>query len=344
LQAVSWLGIALWPSLTLPVLTIFLLLSNFGASICEVANDAIVAEAGKQATSSSGGQLQSFACMFGSSAGALGNLLGGIALSYYSPKAMFLFFAILLVVQFFTTVAIPESSLKLPKAATNTSVISSIRKQVKELSYALCMPEIFWSIIWFSVSYAVIPFLLGTMFFYQTEVLRLDSSVIGLSKVFGQVALLAWSMAYNKCFKAMPARKVLSALQFITAVIMLSDVLFVQGIYRKIGIPDSIYTIVFSGLLEGLMFFKVLPIRVLIANLCPSGCEGSVMAFVMSALALSSIISGYLGVALAEYMGVSGGDFSALPVCLLIEAACTMLPLCCSSWIKERKEKEKKQE
>ncbi|KAM0856970.1 hypothetical protein ACQ4PT_048771 [Festuca glaucescens] len=255
LQAVSWLGIALWPSLTLPVLTIFLLLSNFGASICEVANDAIVAEAGKQATSSSGGQLQSFA-----------------------------------------------------------------------------------------LSYAVIPFLLGTMFFYQTEVLRLDSSVIGLSKVFGQVALLAWSMAYNKCFKAMPARKVLSALQFITAVIMLSDVLFVQGVYRKIGIPDSIYTIVFSGLLEGLMFFKVLPFSVLIANLCPSGCEGSVMAFVMSALALSTIISGYLGVALAEYMGVSGDDFSALPVCLLIEAACTMLPLCCSSLIKERKEKEKKQE
>ena len=245
MQAVSWLGIALWPSLTLPVFTIFLLLSNFGASICEVANDAIVAEAGKQAAS--GGQLQSFACMFGSSAGALGNLLGGIAISYYSPKAMFLFFAILLVLQFFTTVAIPESSLKLPKAATNTSVISSIRKQVKELSSALCMPEIFWSIVWFSVSYAVIPFLLGTMFFYQTEVLRLDSSVIGLSKVFGQVALLAWSMAYNKCFKAMSARKVLSALQFITAVIMLSDVLFVQGVYRKIGIPDSIYTIVFSG-------------------------------------------------------------------------------------------------
>ncbi|KAF6990013.1 hypothetical protein CFC21_007274 [Triticum aestivum] len=344
LQAVSWLGIALWPSLSLPVLTIFLLLSNFGASICEVANDAIVAEAGKQATSSSGGQLQSFACMFGASAGALGNLLGGIALSYFSPKLMFLFFAIILVLQFFTTVAIPERSLKLPKASTNTSVISSIRKQTKELSCALCMPEIFWSIIWFSVSYAAIPFLLGTMFFYQTEVLRLDSSIIGLSKVFGQVALLAWSMAYNKCFKTTSARKVLSALQFITAVVMLSDVLFVQGVYRKVGISDSLYTIVFSGLLEGLMFFKVLPFSVLMASLCPSGCEGSVMAFVMSALALSIIISGYLGVALAEFMGVSGDDFSALPVCLLIEAACTMLPLICSSWIKERKGKEKKEE
>ena len=152
LQAVSWLAISLWPAISLPVLTIFLLLSNFGASICEVANDAIVAEAGKQVTSSSGsGQLQSFAWMFGSSAGALGNLLGGVALSYFSPKIMFLFFAILLVIQFFTTVAIPESSLRLPKAATNLSALTSIRKQVKELSCALCMPEMFWSIIWFTL-------------------------------------------------------------------------------------------------------------------------------------------------------------------------------------------------
>lgn len=345
MQAISWLAIALWPAISLPVLTIFLLLSNFGASICEVANDAIVAEAGKQATSSSGsGQLQSFAWMFGSSAGALGNLVGGIALGYFSPKIMFLFFAILLVLQFCTTVAIPESSLQLPKADTNLSAVSSVRKQIKELSYALCMPEIFWSVIWFSLSYAAIPFLLGTMFFYQTEVLRLDSSVIGLSKVFGQVTLLAWSVAYKKYFKTTPAQKVLSVLQFLTALVMLSDVLFVQGIYRNFGIPDSMYTIVFSGLLEGLMLFKVLPFSVLVAKLCPSGCEGSLMAFVMSALALATIISGYLGVALAEFMGVSGGDFSALPTCLLIEAACTMLPLFFSSLIKERREKEKKEE
>ena len=92
LQAISWLAIALWPAISLPVLTIFLLLSNFGASICEVANDAIVAEAGKQVTSSSGsGQLQSFAWMFGSSAGALGNLLGALLSVIFLPKSCFCF-------------------------------------------------------------------------------------------------------------------------------------------------------------------------------------------------------------------------------------------------------------
>jgi hypothetical protein len=46
LQAISWLSIALWPDVSLPILTMFLLLSNFGASICEVANDAIVQKLG----------------------------------------------------------------------------------------------------------------------------------------------------------------------------------------------------------------------------------------------------------------------------------------------------------
>ena len=123
---------------------------------------------------------------------------------------------------------------------------------------------------------------------------------------------------------------------------MLSDVLFVKGIYRGFGIPDWVYVLIFSGLSEAALFVKVLPFSVLVAKLCPPGCEGSVMAFVMSALALATIVSGYFGVALASFLGVSGNDFSNLPLCILIEAGCTMLPLLGSSWISEGKVAEKK--
>ncbi|XP_072986712.1 probable folate-biopterin transporter 7 isoform X1 [Typha latifolia] len=336
LQAVSWLAIASLPgsSISVGILTLFLLLSNLGASIVEVANDAIVAEAGKQSSSpSASGQLQSFAWMSASIAGALGNLFGGMAINQFSPRTMFLLFALLLVIQFVTTVAIPESSLDLPKKAGQPSKSSSISKQLSELSVALCKPEILHSIVWFSASYALVPLLTSTMFFYQTQHLKLDSSVVGLSKVFGQAALLAWSVAYDKYFEGTSARKVLSVLQLTTAFLMMSDALFVQGMYRKIGISDSMYVVIFSGLLEALFLFKVLPFSVLISQLCPAGCEGSVMAFAMSALALASIVSGYFGVALAAFLGVSGTNFSGLSVAILIEAACTMLPLYWSSWI-----------
>jgi hypothetical protein len=121
---------------------------------------------------------------------------------------------------------------------------------------------------------------------------------------------------------------------------MLSDVLFVKGVYRSMGVPDLLYVIVFSGLLEVLFFFKILPFNILIAQLCPSGCEGSLMALVASATALSFIVSGYLGVALSSFVGVTGSDFSGFPCALLIQAVCTLLPIYWSSCIPDDKKPE----
>ncbi|GMY06928.1 probable folate-biopterin transporter 7 isoform X1 [Fagus crenata] len=351
LQAVSWLAIAILSpsSISIFSITLFLLLSNLGASIAEVANDAIVAEVGKQPTSSSkssqsssSGELQSYVWMASSAGGVLGNLLGGIVIDRTSPQTMFLFFGLLLALQFFITITVRESSLNLPKSKPN----AGIRKQLSELAVVLRKPEIAYSITWFAASYAIIPALTGTMFFYQTQHLKIESSVLGISKVFGQAAMLLWSIVYNQQLKSVPPRKLISAIQALMAVFMISDVLFVKGFYRNMGVPDSLYVVIFSGFLEVLFFFKILPFSVLIAQFCPPGCEGSLMAFVMSAIALAFIVSGYLGVALASYIGVTGDNFSGLPLGLLIQAVCTVLPIYWSSCIpddvkaKSRRKKE----
>ena len=347
----SWLAIAILSpsSISIFSITLFLLLSNLGASIAEVANDAIVAEVGKQPTSSSkssqsssSGELQSYVWMASSAGGVLGNLLGGIVIDRTSPQTMFLFFGLLLALQFFITITVRESSLNLPKSKPN----AGIRKQLSELAVVLRKPEIAYSITWFAASYAIIPALTGTMFFYQTQHLKIESSVLGISKVFGQAAMLLWSIVYNGQLKSVPPRKLISAIQALMAVFMISDVLFVKGFYRNMGVQDSLYVVIFSGFLEVLFFFKILPFSVLIAQFCPPGCEGSLMAFVMSAIALAFIVSGYLGVALASYIGVTGDNFSGLPLGLLIQAVCTVLPIYWSSCIpddvkaKSRRKKE----
>lgn len=338
MQALSWLAIAISPSsISIFIISIYLLLSNLGASIAEVANDAIVAEMGKQpppstkhSQPSSSGSLQSFVWIASSVGGVLGNLLGGIFIGRLSPQAMFLLFGLLLALQFFITILVRESSLGLPK---NPSV--GIRKQLSELSVALRKPEIAYSISWFAASYAIIPALTGTMFFYQTQYLKIDSSVLGISKVFGQATMLLWGIVYNQYLKSVPPRKLISAIQATMAIFMISDFLFVRGVYRQMGVPDSLYVVIFSGFLEVLFFFKILPFTVLIAQLCPPGCEGSIMAFLMSAVALAFIVSGYLGVALASCIKITGSDFSGLPLGLLIQAACTLLPMFWSSCIPE---------
>lgn len=339
LQAVSWLAIAYLSSSSISffAITVYLLLGNLGASVVEVANDAIVAETGKPPTTSSSensklppsDELQSFVWMASSIGGVLGNLVGGVSIDRFSPKAMFFLFGLLLTLQFFITIFVSESSLELPKNPTN----HGIKKQLSELLLVLRKPEIFRSITWFAASYAIIPALTGTMFYYQTEYLNIESSVLGISKVFGQAAMLLWGVMYKRHLKSIQPRKLISVIQATMTFFMISDVLFVKGLYRKIGVGDSVYVVAFSGLVEVLCFFKILPFSVLMAKLCPAGCEGSLMAFVMSSVALAFILSGYLGVALASYVGVAGNDFSGLPRGLLIQAAATALPLYWSSYI-----------
>ncbi|XP_022943764.1 probable folate-biopterin transporter 7 [Cucurbita moschata] len=334
LQAVSWIPIATMSPSSISVFTIsiYLLLSNLGASIAEVANDAIVAEAGKQPTSSknsrasSSGELQAFVWVASSAGGILGNLLGGIGIDRFSPQEMFLFFGLLLLLQFLLTIIVRERSLNLPQSSTS----AGIKKQLSQLFVVLKRPEIVYSITWFAASYSIIPALTGTMFFYQTEHLKIESSVLGISKVIGQAALLLWGVIYNRHLKSIPSRKLISSIQVLMAVFMISDMLFVKGVYREMGMPDFVYVVLFSGLSEVLLFFKILPFSVLIAQLCPPGCEGSLMAFVMSAIALAFIVSGCLGVALASYVGVTANEFSGLPNGLIIQAVCTVLPLSCS--------------
>ncbi|KEH37107.1 folate-biopterin transporter [Medicago truncatula] len=339
LQALSWLAIAISPSsISVFTISIYLLLSILGASITEVKNDAIVAELGKQPPSStkhsqqpsSSGNLQSFVWIASSVGGVAGNLLGGIFISRFSPQSMFMFFGLLVALQFFITVSVHESSLGLSK---NPSI--GIKKQLSELSAALRKPEITYSISWFALSYAVVPLLNGTMFIYQTQYLKIDSSVLGISKVFGQETMLLWGIIYNRYLKSISPRKLISAIQATIAFLMISDVLFVRGFYRQMGVLDTLYVVIFSGFLEVLFFFKFLPFTVLLAQLCPQGCEGSIMAFLMSAVALAFIVSGYLGVALASYIKITGSDFSGLSLGLVIQASCTLLPIFWSSCIPE---------
>ncbi|KAK9272624.1 hypothetical protein L1049_003000 [Liquidambar formosana] len=198
---------------------------------------------------------------------------------------------------------------------------------LSEPSGVLRKPKIAYSITWFAASYAIIPALNGTMFFYQTHYQKFDSSTLGISKVFGKEAMLLWSFIYDRHLKSVPPRKLISAIQVPIAMFMVSDVLFVEGVYRKMGVPDCVYIVIFSGFLDVLFFLKIPPFSVLTVQLCQLGCEGSLMAFLMSAIALAFIVNGYLGVALAKFVGVTGNDFSGLPHALIIQAPCTLVPL-----------------
>ncbi|KAL5990280.1 hypothetical protein ACLOJK_011177 [Asimina triloba] len=317
LQLLSWGTLALIPiadeTLTIPMACI--LLSNFGASFTEVAIDALVTEFSKK---QKGGELQSFAFMVLAAGGILGNLSGGFFLQkLQQPKLLFLVFSLLLSFQLAASLATRENSITTSSHPSHRlvkkSISESLSKQFSNLLTAISEERIFRPMAWVVASIAVVPMLSGPIFCFQMQCLNLDPSIIGLSKVIGQLMVLSATVFYNRTLKRIPMRKLIFGVQLAYAISVLSDFFLATQLNLRFGISNESYVLCVSALAEAVAQFKILPFSVLFANVCPKGCEGSLIAFLASALCLSSIFSGFLGVGLANFIGLSSENYSNLP-------------------------------
>ncbi|KOM24939.1 hypothetical protein LR48_Vigan27s000900 [Vigna angularis] len=330
LQVLSWSLLALVPVAqeVLPYLIASVLISNLGASIAEVAQDALVAEYGKKHKI---GGLQAYAFMALAAGGILGNLIGGYFLQKMPPRTMFAIFSSLLSLHLVISLSTREESLGISKLSgqklSRQSISENIKKQVSDLLVAISDKSIFQPLVWIIGSIAMVPMLSGSMFCYQTQCLNLDPTVIGLSRVIGQLLLLSGTVLYNRFWKKISMRKLIGIVQILYASSLLLDLILVKQINLKWGIPNDVFALCFSGLAEIVAHFKLLPFSVLFASLCPKGCEGSLTAFLASALCLSSIASAILGVGLASCLGVRSGDYSGLTMGILAQFLAALVPL-----------------
>ncbi|KAK4356934.1 hypothetical protein RND71_022544 [Anisodus tanguticus] len=331
LQAFAWGQLALTSSASeaLRALMACVLLSNVGASITEVAKDALVAEYGQRNRMPG---LQSYAFMASAAGGVLGNLIGGyFLLKTQQPKLMFLAFSAVLALQLIVTSATREESLGLAQSSSYSVVREPIteifRKQYSDLMVAVREESITRPLIWIVMSILAVPVLSGSIFCYQTQCLNLDPSVIGMSKVIGQLMLLSLTVLYDRFGKRVPMRKLIGIVQITYATSLLLDLVLVKQLNLKLGIPNEWFALCFSGLAETIAIFKLLPFHVLFASLAPSGFEGSLMSFLASALCFSSVFSGFFGVALATSLGITSCNYSSLHIGILIQFVAALLPL-----------------
>lgn len=306
------------------------LMSNLGASITEVAMDALLAEYGQR---HGAGGLQSYAFMASAVGAILGNFLGGYFLPAAGSKTMFLVFSFLLFSQLAVSLAIKEEALGIQSQSSSshdrgqTSLLDIIGNQISNLQQAIQEETILSSLTWIVSSIAIVPVLSGSIFCYQTQCLHLDPTVLGMSRVVGQLVGLSASIFFSRLWKNVSMRKLVGGVQAVYACSLLLDLVLVKQINVKLGIPDEIFIFCFSGLSETIAQFKLLPFMVLFANLCPRGCEGSLMSFLASAICLSSIVSGFLGAGLSSLIGITSGNFSSLAVGILVQFFAALLPL-----------------
>ncbi|KAE8785227.1 putative folate-biopterin transporter 8, chloroplastic [Hordeum vulgare] len=339
LQLTAWGTLAIMPVTgdTFPTHMICILIGNLGASVTEVVSDAVVTEFSRTQRT---GVLQSYA-FIGLAAGALlGNLSGGyVLLRTQEPKLMFTAFSVLLGLQLALSIGTKET---LPSSHGNSrslllksSLPANLRKQFSNLMTAVREERIFYPLAWIMTSFAVVPVLSGTMFCFQTQHLKLDSSIIGLSKVMGQVMVVSLTVLYNRYLKRIPLRRLVCGVQIMYAFAVLSELILVKQVNLMLGIPNEVYVFCFSALAEAIAQFKVLPFSILLSSVCPPGCEGSLFAFFTSGLVFSAILSGVYGVGLSALIGLSSGDYSSLPLGILLQSLAALLPLAWLSFVPE---------
>ncbi|CAD6220192.1 unnamed protein product [Miscanthus lutarioriparius] len=337
---IAWGTLAITPVTgdAFPTQMACILIGNLGASVTEVVSDAVVTEFSR---TQKAGVLQSYTFIALAAGSLLGNLSGGyILLKTQEPKIMFTAFSVLLGFQLALSLSTKET---LPSSRGNSrnrlvksSLATNFHKQFSNLMTAISKERILYPLTWIMTSFAVVPIFSGTMFCFQTQYLNLDPSVIGLSKVVGQVMVLSLTILYNRYLKRIPLRCLTSGLQILYALAVLSDLVLVKQINLVLGIPNEIHVLCFSALAEALAQFKVLPFSVLLSSLCPPGCEGSLFAFFTSGLVFSGILSGVFGVGLSTLIGVSSVDYSSLPLGILLQSLAALLPLGWISFLPEK--------
>lgn len=318
----------------LPAIMACVLLSNLGAALTEVANDALVAEYGQ--TNKICG-LQSYTFMALAVGGVLGNFIGGYNLLSSPPRKMFLLFSILLSLQLSVSLATREESLGLlPLSEPDVhgkSIMENVRSQISDLVTAISDQSVYRPLVWVVASIAMVPLLSGSIFCYQTQCLNLDPSIIGMSRVISQLVLLSVTVLYDRHWKRVSMKKLICVVQILYASSFLLDIVLVKQINLKLGISNELFALCFSGMAETIAQFKLLPFSVLFASLSPKGCEGSLISFFASAVCLSSIVGGFLGVGLASLIGIRSCNYSSLPVGILIQFVAALLPLICIHFV-----------
>ncbi|XP_078442166.1 major facilitator superfamily protein isoform X2 [Wolffia australiana] len=286
LQMVSWGSLALAPTEELAAKMGFILVGSVGAALTEVVGDAIVAELSRESET---GSLHSCSFMALAAGAMLGNLSGGIALAKTRrPDLVFLAFTALLAAQL--ALALTANLGRGGRAGCEPAAVAG----------ALRDERLRAAVAWIACAVGTVPLLPGPVFCFQTKSLKLDPTVIGLSKVVGQVAYAAS---------------------------LLSDLALVKQLNLRVGISNEAYVLCASAMAEAVAQFRVLPFSVLLARLCPPGCEGELFALFGSALCSATIVGGALGLGLAAAVGAAGGEPAGLGAAISLQFVAALLPL-----------------
>jgi len=107
----------------------------------------------------------------------------------------------------------------------------------------------------------------------------------------------------------------------------LTQMVLVTGLNRQLGISDELFVLGDSAILTTISQVCWMPVLVFAAQVCPEGVEATLFATLMSILNSGGFTGTWVGGLLTKALGVTGEDFTNLPLLVLICVLSTPLPL-----------------
>lgn len=223
------------------------------------------------------------------------------------------------------------SSSKSKNFKKGDSMALTLFQSLKEAIYDLCrafrQPMIWRPMSWFFLAHITIPNLQTVIFYYETEVLKLEASFLGTARVVGWLGLMLGTFIYNRHLKYMTLRRILMFAHIGLAFLNLLQIVVVSRKNIAFGISDKIMVLFGSALADGINQFKFMPFLILSGQLCPPGIEGTLFALFMSINNLGSTLGSFVGAGLASILNIDSGSFDNLLLGIIVHALCNFIPI-----------------
>ncbi|KAL7143188.1 hypothetical protein ABFS83_08G174600 [Erythranthe nasuta] len=222
---------------------------------------------------------------------------------------------------------VTKSQVNEVEKSFSTRWLRSFKTATYSLFKAFRQPMILRPMTWFFLAHVTVPNLSTVMFYYQTEILKLEASFLGTTRVVGWLGLMLGTLVYNRYLKKMKLRKILLFAHIGLSLLTLLDGVLVSRSNLSLGIPDKVMVLFGSALSDGVNQFKFMPFLILSGQLCPPGIEGTLFALFMSINNFGSTVGSFVGAGLASILNISSGNFDNLFVGIVIQVLCTYIPV-----------------
>lgn len=165
------------------------------------------------------------------------------------------------------------------------------------------------------------------MFYFYTNELGFKPEFMGQLKLANSAASILGILIFNRYLKHVPFKKLLTWSTVICFVLGLTQILLVTRYNTQIGIPDKVFCIGDSLVIQTFAEINWMPILVLACRLCPKNIEGTMYAMLMALFNIGGTISKQLGALFVWMLGITDKNFDNLWIMILITCFSLILPL-----------------